>query len=74
MHSAAHETRLLQQARARCQRVDVCAPSASGLELLACGGHRLFEQSELAADAVDGGLATVKLGHVGLVLEAKLTQ
>jgi hypothetical protein len=26
MHSAAHETRLLQQVRTRCQRVDVCAP------------------------------------------------
>ena len=24
MHSAAHETRLLQQVRTRCQRVDVC--------------------------------------------------
>ena len=26
LHSAAHETRLLQQVRTRCKRVDVCAP------------------------------------------------
>ncbi len=26
VHSAAHETQLLQQVRTRCQRVDVCAP------------------------------------------------
>ncbi len=71
MHSAAHETRLLQQVRTRCKRVDVCAPrriQRADLNCFPAGGDGAFGQSELAAKRVDGGLATLKLGHVGLVL------
>ena len=42
--------------------------SATGLELLACGEHRLVGQAEFAANVVDGGLGTVNLGHVGFIL------
>jgi hypothetical protein len=42
--------------------------SASRFKLLACRGHGFIGQPELAADVVNGGLTTLHLAHVCLVL------